>query len=81
MERDHVAAKQEVIIAGMGWGGLPEHVVAGALATGELAELRVPGFAATMELFVLRRRDRAHGVVASALWDALGAPTPDVIIG
>lgn len=70
---DDVAAKLEVILAGMGWGGLPEHVVAGALARGELAVLRVSGFAASMELFALRRRDRARGVVATALWDELVA--------
>ncbi|KYF83446.1 LysR family transcriptional regulator, partial [Sorangium cellulosum] len=59
-----VAAKREVILAGMGWGGLPEHVAAGALAAGELVRLQVPEFKAdVMELFVMRRRDRPHGVV------------------
>jgi DNA-binding transcriptional LysR family regulator len=67
-----VAAKRELILAGMGWGGLPEHVVAGDLAAGALAALRVPEFEAdAMELFVLRRRDRPHGVVAGALFEEL----------
>lgn len=66
-----VAAKKEVILAGMGWGGLPEHIVADALASGKLVALRIPAFAETMELFVLRRRDRPHGVVAQALWENL----------
>jgi DNA-binding transcriptional LysR family regulator len=67
-----VAAKKEVILAGMGWGGLPEHVVADALASGELVQLEVPEFeVGAMELFAIRRRDRAHGVVASALWEEL----------
>ena len=67
-----IAAKKEVILAGMGWGGLPEHVVAEALASGELVALEVPEFAAdAMDLFVLRRRDRPHGVAASALWERL----------
>jgi DNA-binding transcriptional LysR family regulator len=70
---DDVGAKLEVILAGMGWGGLPEHVVAGARASGDLVVLDVPGFEATMALFALRRRDRAHGVVATALWDELAA--------
>jgi len=26
-----------------------------------------------MDLFAIRRRDRAHGVVATALWEALGS--------
>lgn len=67
-----VAAKQEVILAGMGWGGLPDHVAADSLAAGELVALRVPEFEASpMELFALRRRDRPHGVVAQALWQAI----------
>jgi DNA-binding transcriptional LysR family regulator len=67
-----VAAKKEVILAGMGWGGLPEHVVTEALASGELVALQVPEFATdAMELFVLRRRDRPHGVAAGALWERL----------
>jgi DNA-binding transcriptional LysR family regulator len=67
-----VAAKKELILAGMGWGGLPEHVAAGELARGTLRALVVPEFAEAMDLFTMRRRDRAHGVVATALWEALG---------
>jgi DNA-binding transcriptional LysR family regulator len=67
-----VAAKKEVISAGMGWGGLPEHVAAGALASGELVSLTVPEFEVeVLELFALRRRDRPHGVVAQSLWEEL----------
>jgi DNA-binding transcriptional LysR family regulator len=67
-----VAAKKELIAAGMGWGGLPEHAVAAELASGALVVLDVPEFEAdTMELFAIRRRDRPHGIVARALWDGL----------
>ena len=67
-----VAAKKDVILAGMGWGGLPEHVVADELASGKLVALDVPEFeVGVMELFAMRRRDRAFGVVASALWDEI----------
>lgn len=69
-----VAAKKDLITAGMGWGGLPEHVVADELASGSLAVLHVPEFEAdSMELFAVRRRDRARGVVAQALWQGLTA--------
>ena len=75
-----VAAKRDVILAGMGWGGLPEHVVAADLAAGRLASLAVPEFdTGTMTLLTMRRRDRAHGIVARALWDELqrtGAALP-----
>lgn len=67
-----VAAKKDLILAGMGWGGLPQHVIADELAAGTLRALVIPDFAEAMELFVMRRRDRAHGVVATALWEALG---------
>ncbi len=68
-----IGAKKELILAGMGWGGLPEHVVAHELADGTLKALVVPEFAEAMDLFAIRRRDRAHGVVATALWEALGS--------
>jgi DNA-binding transcriptional LysR family regulator len=67
-----VSAKKDMILAGMGWGGLPEHVVADELADGTLRALVVPEFAEAMDLFAMRRRDGAHGVVATALWEALG---------
>ncbi len=61
----------------MGWGGLPEHVAAGALASGRARGAARPEFVAdTMELFVIRRRDRPHGVVAQALWEELGRCGP-----
>src|SRR5262245_32228826 len=67
-----VAAKKEVTLAGMGWGGLPEHVIADVLASGELVALQIPEFETdVMELFAMRRRDRPHGVVANALWEEL----------
>jgi DNA-binding transcriptional LysR family regulator len=74
-----VTAKRDVILAGMGWGGLPEHVVADALASRILVRLEVPEFEVrTMDLFAMRRRDRPHGVVTQALWEALArsAPSP-----
>jgi len=74
-----VTAKKDLIVAGMGWGGLPEHVVAPELADGTLRALSVPGFTEAMDLFTMRRRDRPHGVVATALWEALaraGTPPP-----
>src|SRR6266481_2873469 len=68
-----IGAKKELILAGMGWGGLPEHLVARELADGTLKALVIPEFAEAMDLFAIRRRDRVHGVVATALWEALGS--------
>ena len=67
-----VAAKKEIIAAGMGWGGLPEHVVAPELAAGSLVALDVPEFEAdALELFAVRRRDRPRGLVLEQLWRGL----------
>ena len=66
-----------VILAGMGWGGLPEHVGADPLVSLVLVRLAVPEFEVrAMELFAMRRRDRPHGVVAQALWEALARSGP-----
>ena len=73
-----VAAKKDIILAGMGWGGLPEHVVAKELASGKLVRVHVEGFdIRTSQLFVIRRTDRPIGVVADALWKALCRGAPD----
>ncbi|HEX2486740.1 MAG TPA: LysR family transcriptional regulator [Myxococcota bacterium] len=72
-----VASKRDVIAAGMGWGGLPEHVVAEDVARGELAVIAVPEFEAeSMELFAIRSRSGVRGLVAQELWDALAAGPP-----
>lgn len=72
-----LAAKLEIIQAGMGWGGMPERMVAAALAHGVLVELDVREFDVdVIELFTVRRRDRPAGTVAQALWASL-APPPD----
>ena len=77
-----VAAKLEIIHAGMGWGGLPEHVVAGALRDGTLCALDVREFhVRVFELSLLRRLGSPGGPVARALWSRLAATAPDPTIG
>ncbi len=67
-----LAAKKEIILAGMGWGGLPGHLVQAELRRGTLLELSVREFhAPSIALHLARRRDRAVGVVARALWTRL----------
>lgn len=66
------AAKRQVILAGQGWGGMPEHLIRGDLDAGTLVPLQVEGFPPRRsELFALRRRDRAPGPVAASLWSRL----------
>ncbi len=66
------AAKKEIIMNGMGWGGLPEYMVRQELASGELARLYVSGFDIRhSQLFLIRRTDKAVGVVSHSIWNAL----------
>jgi DNA-binding transcriptional LysR family regulator len=70
----NLAAKKDIIMAGMGWGGLPEHVVEKELASGKLVRVHVEGFEIrTSQLFLIRRTDRPFGIVAEALWERLSA--------
>lgn len=65
-------AKQQVIEAGLGWGGLPTHLVAAELASGRLKQIDVPAFEAhSMPLHVLRLQSRAKRIVTSTLWREL----------
>ncbi|MGH1482011.1 MAG: LysR family transcriptional regulator [Geminicoccales bacterium] len=64
--------KKSVIKAGLGWGGIPEHLMAAELANGELVPLSVEGFPPRhTEIFAIRRRDQAMGRVMSDIWAAL----------
>ena len=66
------ATKKSVILAGLGWGGLPEHLMRSELNSGALVPLNVEGFPPRhTELFAIRRRDQPMGRVLSDLWNAL----------
>lgn len=76
-------AKKSVIKAGLGWGGLPEHLMKQELANGELVPLTVEGYPPRhTEIFAIRRRDQPMGQVMSLLWADLqqvrqSTPDPD----
>lgn len=71
---DHLT-KQQLIVAGLGFGMLPHHIVAAELAAGSLIPFtRLPGFAIyDTGMHMVRRKDRPHGPVAEGLWKALAA--------
>ena len=63
------AAKKEVLMNGMGWGGLPEHLVKKELESGELVRLYISGFDIRhSQLYLVRRTDKPIGIVAQAIW-------------
>lgn len=66
------ATKKSVIMAGLGWGGLPEHVMQSELKSGALVVIDVEGFPPRQtDIFAIRRRDQPMGRVLSDIWNAL----------
>ena len=61
-----LALKRDLLIAGLGWGYLPEHMIADDIARGALRPLRVEGLRErnVVALLVIRRRDRILGPAA-----------------
>ena len=66
---DHFA-KKEIILAGMGWGRLHEHLIKEDLASGRLVPLPISNYQPTMEvkICVARIMDKPIGPVAKTLW-------------
>lgn len=64
--------KKSVLLSGIGWGGLPTHLIYRELADGRLVKLDVEGFPPReSELFVMRKRGKEIGRVQAAIWDRL----------
>ncbi|MEM0949682.1 MAG: LysR family transcriptional regulator [Pseudomonadota bacterium] len=67
-------AKRSIIKAGLGWGGIPEHMMKEDLESGALVPLRVDGFPPRhTEIFAIRRRDKPMGKVMTAIWTSIEA--------
>ncbi|MEP2717315.1 LysR family transcriptional regulator [Pseudophaeobacter sp.] len=68
-----LSAKKKVILAGLGWGGLPDHMTGKERDTADLLPLNLEGFPIRHTvIFKIRRRDHPAGIVASELWDKIG---------
>ena len=69
---DHFT-KKEILLAGMGWGRLPEHLITGELASGKLVPLKIDNYQSTMKVNICAARmmDKPFGPVAKTLWDDL----------
>lgn len=66
------AAKKEIILAKMGWGGIPEHLIRDELERGELVALNVEGFPPRQShVYQIRHRNRDTGIVAQIIWEKL----------
>ncbi len=66
--------KKEILLAKMGWGGVPDHLIEKELASGELVYLNVEGYPLERSsLYKIRHRDRSVGIVAQEIWRRLTA--------
>lgn len=66
------AAKKEILLAKLGWGGIPTHMIERELAQGELVALNVEGYQKRQsQLFQMRKRDKDVGIVAQSIWEQL----------
>ncbi len=66
------ATKRKLILAGLGWGNLPDYLIGEDVETGRLIAVTPPGLPRPMaELRLVRKRWKAHGPVASQLWNLL----------
>ncbi|MEP2990008.1 MAG: LysR family transcriptional regulator [Parasphingorhabdus sp.] len=66
------AAKKEILLAGLGWGGIPIHMIEDELRNGTLVPLNVEGYQPRQSnLFQIRRRDKGIGIVAETMWQRM----------
>lgn len=64
--------KKQLLVAGLGWGRLPQHLIAEELAQDRLRDIVLPhtDLNFEIEVFVFRQRRSAMGPVATHLWKA-----------
>ena len=64
--------KKQLLVAGLGWGRLPEHLIAEELAQDRLRDIVLPHthLSFEIEVFIFRQRRSAIGPVATHLWGA-----------
>ena len=72
------AAKKQFILSGLGWGGMPDHLIRKEIADGSLVPMEVDGFRPRRsEVFAIRRRNSTPGPVANDLWRMVSdCPSP-----
>jgi DNA-binding transcriptional LysR family regulator len=70
---NNLFSKKEVILAGLGWGQLPEHLVTEELKDGRLLPLEVEGFSMQKapRVHAVRKQRTKLGPVAQELWNSI----------
>lgn len=65
-----MGVKKDIIIAGLGWGRIPEHMISNELAQGMLIELKNQQIAReSFEIFLLRSSEHPMGPLGQELWE------------
>ena len=67
------STKKELILAGLGWGRMPQHLIEEELKTGQLIPIHVEGISTRSSgtLYMFRHRNREKGPVAIHVWNEL----------
>lgn len=66
--------KKEILLAKMGWGGIPTHMIREELKNGTLVPLNIEGYQSRRShLFQIRNREKDVGIVGQSIWDKLRA--------
>jgi len=79
-----LGAKRSMLLAGLGWGSMPLHIVEDDLATGRLVRLHPASWDGRnrmprLPISVVRRRDRAAGLAGRWLFERLAALGTDEV--
>ena len=70
IQANDVSTQRELLLAGMGWGVIPKHMVQHYLDNGQLHEVSIPGFVqqVNLEVHMIRSASRSLGPAADAIW-------------
>ncbi|AVJ55163.1 LysR family transcriptional regulator [Idiomarina sp. OT37-5b] len=70
IQANDVTTQRELLLAGMGWGIIPKHMVRPYLDGGQLHEISIPGFVqqVNLEVHMIRSAARTLGPAAQSLW-------------
>ncbi len=64
--------KRKLLLAGLGWGNMPDYLIRDELESGRLKRINTKVLVQkTANLYLVRKARKAHGPVASELWERL----------
>jgi DNA-binding transcriptional LysR family regulator len=67
-----VSAKKQLVLAGLGWGGLPDHLISKELKSGKLIKIDPnSSIGENMDVYLGRRALANQGPAATALWNQI----------